>query len=85
MRVIKTNGWIRSHFSANELTGWPSGIRYEYLQPVIDEQARQRRAAQVRKQAERRRRKLLSGAVKPPRPTRVSGGVNLLNKNKDVK
>lgn len=80
MRVIRTNGFVRSHFTANELSGWMDGIRYGDVQNTIDERARVRRAAQVKKQAERRRRKLLSGAVKTPKAARVSGGVSILKK-----
>ena len=85
IRVIRTNGWLRNHFTNNELSGWMDGVRYGDIHSAIDEQARQRRAAQVKKQAERRRRKLLSGAVKQPKATRVSGGINLLNKNEGVR
>lgn len=77
MRIVKTTGWMRSHFTANELSGWPDGIRYGDVHNTIDEQARQRRAARVRQQAERRRRKLLSGAIKPPKPSKVGGGTSL--------
>lgn len=27
--VIRTPSWARKHFTANDLAGWPNGVRFE--------------------------------------------------------
>jgi len=52
MRVVSVQAWMRSSFTANELSGWPSGIQYSPGTISFNETLKERRAKEASKPRE---------------------------------